>query len=100
MNHNTFSELLHNFRIRAGLSQKKLAEKAKIDNSLVSRIERGERNATRPLLNSFSKILNLSQEEEDLFFISGGFISPRMQNLANNGILRLVEDIERLVEEL
>lgn len=98
-NSDSFGELLHNFRIRSGLSQRELAEKAKIDNSLISRIERGERNVTRPLLQLFSKILNLSQEEEDLFFISGGFISPRMQNLASNGISKLINDIERILEE-
>ena len=95
MNENNFGDMLRMFRERVGLSQRALAEKAGIDTSHISRIEHGERNATRSILLELAKILGLSQEEEDLWLIKAGFISPRMQTLASNGISKLIDDISQ-----
>ncbi|MEW6405712.1 MAG: helix-turn-helix transcriptional regulator [Chloroflexota bacterium] len=95
MNGNNFGEMLRKFRERVGLSQKALAAAAEIDTSYISRIERGERNATRPIALRLAEILGLSQKEMDLWLIEAGFISPRMQSLANDGITRLIEDITK-----
>lgn len=95
MNENHFGDMLRMFRERVGLSQRALAEKAGIDTSYISRIERGERNATRSIALQLAEILKLSIEEADLWLISAGFISPRMQNLASNGISKLMDDISQ-----
>lgn len=88
----SFGELLKEFRIRSKLSQRVLARKAGIDTSYVSRLERGEREvASRSLALKIAQILNLSFEETDLWLISAGYISPRMQQLANHGISRLLD---------
>ena len=88
----SFGKLLRDFRIRAKFSQRVLAQQAKIDTSYVSRLERGEREvASRSLALKISEILNLSLEETDLWLISAGYISPRLQELANNGISNLLD---------
>ena len=93
----SFGDLLKDFRIRAKLSQRVLARKAQIDTSYVSRLERGEREvASRSLALKIAEILNLSLEEIDLWLISAGYISPRMQQLANNGISRLLDSFNNM----
>jgi transcriptional regulator with XRE-family HTH domain len=98
----SFGDMLREFRNRVGLSQRALAEKANIDTSYISRIESGQRDfPSRPVALQLAEILQLSQEETDLWLISAGYISPRMQNLANAGIAQLMENISRLgLEEL
>lgn len=95
-----FGELLRYFRIRADLSQRVLAQKAEIDTSYVSRLERGEREvASRSLAIKIAEILNLSLDEIDLWLISAGYISPRMQQIANTGISRLLDSLNTSIEE-
>jgi transcriptional regulator with XRE-family HTH domain len=96
----SFGNMLREFRSRVGLSQRALAEKADIDTSYISRIESGERKITsRSVALQLAKILQLSQEETDLWLISAGYISPRMQSLASAGISQLMENITRLGPE-
>lgn len=90
----SFGELLRDFRTRANLSQRVLAQLVGISASHLSRLERGEREvASRSLALQIAKILDLSPEETDLWLISAGYISPRMQQLANAGISRLVDSL-------
>lgn len=59
-----FGDLLREFRIRAGLSQSDLAEKAKISPAAVSALERGIRRAPyQSTLSLLAKALSLSSEE-------------------------------------
>lgn len=88
-----FGDMLRIFRMRIGLTQNTLAEMTGIDTSYISRIERGERKTTRSIAIQLAGILQLSQEELDLWLISAGFISPRMQELRSAEISRLIEDI-------
>ncbi len=99
----SFGDLLKEFRIRAKISQRVLAKKAEIDTSYVSRLERGERDVTsRALALRIAEILHLSLEEIDLWLISAGYISPRMQQLANNGISKLLDSFNNtnIVDDL
>ncbi len=60
----TFGELLREYRIRAGLSQSDLAEKARISPAAVSALERGIRQAPyQSTLSLLAKALNLDPEE-------------------------------------
>src|SRR5215469_1816588 len=59
-----FGELLREYRIRAGLSQSDLAEKARISPAAVSALERGIRKAPyQSTLSLLAQALNLSPEE-------------------------------------
>jgi len=98
----SFGKLLKDFRTRSGLSQRVLAHRAEIDTSYISRLERGEREvASRSLALKIAEILGLSPQETDLWLISAGYISPRMQQLAGNGISRLLDSLNiELTENL
>jgi len=96
----SFGNLLRDFRIRANLSQRILAQKTDIDTSYISRLESGEREvASRSLALKIAEILKLSQEETDLWLISAGYISPRMQQLASSGISKLIDSFSVDVTE-
>jgi transcriptional regulator with XRE-family HTH domain len=91
----SFGKLLRDFRLQAGLSQRALAQAAKVDTSYISRLESGEREIpSRSLALVLAEILRLSQQESDLWLISAGFISPRMQDLASSGISKLMEHFD------
>ena len=92
-----FGDLLKRFRLRANLSQSALADRAGVDKSYVSKIENGDRKSpSRSLVIQLATILDLSTEEADLWLISAGYISPRMQRLAADGLSRLHEEISLL----
>ena len=94
-----FGKLLKNFRERAELSQSALAQAAGIDRSYICRLENGEREVTsRSLALNLADILDLSLPEVDLWLISAGYISPRMQELAAGGVSKLLDEINVLSE--
>ena len=97
----SFGTLLKDFRNRIGLSQRTLSQEADIDTSYISRLERGEREVTsRALALRLAEILNLSSEETDLWLISAGYISPRMQAVANQGLSRLMDELSTYSDEM
>lgn len=90
----SFGEMLKRFRERSMLSQRQLAAQVGIDTSYISRLENGEREITsRGLAIKIAETLHLTDEEADLWLISAGYISPRLQYLASEGISRLMESI-------
>lgn len=97
MDETDFGIMLREFRNRSGLTQQALAERANIDTSYISRVEKGERKVTsRTVALQLADILQLSAEETDLWLISAGYVSPRLQRMASRGISQLIEDINRL----
>jgi transcriptional regulator with XRE-family HTH domain len=55
----SLGKLVKTLRKEAGLTQESLAARADIDNSLISRIERGERNPTWATLSRLSQGLGV-----------------------------------------
>jgi transcriptional regulator with XRE-family HTH domain len=95
----SFGERLRAYRERAALSQSALAQAAGIDKSYVSRLENGQREvASRSLAIRLAAILHLSPSEVDLWLISAGYVSPRVQQLATRRASRLLEAIDVLSE--
>jgi len=89
-----FGEFLQVFRVRAGLSQRALAALAEIDTSYVSRLERGEREVTsRELALKLAEIFRLSADETDVWLLSAGYASPRLQRLEEGRISKLMDEI-------
>ena len=94
-----FGQLLKSFRQRSGLSQSALAHAANINKSYICKLETGEREVTsRSLALSLTEILDLSPSEVDLWLISAGYVSPRMQTHAARDVSRLLEEINDLTE--
>lgn len=67
-----FSDLLREFRERAGLSQSRLARLARIDHSYVSRLEGGRRAPERAVVLRLAEALGLDPTERDRLLVAAG----------------------------
>ena len=67
---------LRRFRVEKGLSQEALAFAANIDRTYVSGIERGVRNPTLDILDSFAAALAVTA---DVLIKHPSFIEPKLQ---------------------
>ena len=67
----TFGEQLRLFRLRAGLSQTALAERANLSPAAVTALERGARGSPYPqTLGALAEALRLSAEERGLLAVA------------------------------
>lgn len=71
--HQPFPSVLRRYRHRAGLSQSKLAERADLDHSYVSRLECGARTPSRAVVERLADVLGLSPHERDELLTAAGF---------------------------
>lgn len=72
---NSFGEYLRNRREELGLPLRKVAAELDIDTSILSKIERNERSATKDMLQTFSKALDLPEKEIQIEFIQSTILS-------------------------
>lgn len=66
---NSFGEFLRYNREQLGLPLRKVADELDIDTSILSKIKRGERAATKEMLATFSKTLEIPQRTIEVEFI-------------------------------
>jgi len=66
---NSFGEYLRSRREQLGLPLRKVAAELDIDTSILSKIERNEREATKEMLPIFSKVLERDLKEVEVKFI-------------------------------
>ena len=72
---NSFGEYLRNRREKLGLSLRKVAAELYIDTSNLSKIERSERVATKEMLPTLAKNLEIQQREIQIEFIQSTVLS-------------------------
>jgi len=72
---NLFGEYLRNRREQLGLPLRKVAAELDIDTSILSKIERNERVATKEMLPVFSKTLDIPIKEIQIEFIQSTVLS-------------------------
>jgi transcriptional regulator with XRE-family HTH domain len=72
---NTFGEYLRNRREQLGLPLRKIAAELDIDTSVLSKIERSERTATKEMLPTLAKSLEIKEKEIEIEFIKGFVLS-------------------------
>lgn len=72
---NSFGEYLRNKREKLGLPLRKVAAELDIDTSILSKIERNERLATKEMLPVLSKSLEIPIKEIQIEFIQSTIIS-------------------------
>lgn len=72
---NSFGEYLRNRREQLGLPLRKVAAKLDIDTSILSKIERSERVATKEMLPTLAKILEIQDKEIQIEFIQSTVLS-------------------------
>lgn len=66
---NSFGSFLRNRREELGLPLRKVAAELDIDTSILSKIERNERSATKEMLPILSSALNLTEKDVQVEFI-------------------------------
>lgn len=72
---NSFGEYLRGKREQLGLPLRKVAAELDIDTSILSKIERGERTATKEMLPVLANTLNIQQREIEIEFIKAIILS-------------------------
>lgn len=72
---NTFGEYLRNRREQLGLPLRKVAAELDIDTSILSKIERAERTATKEMLPILAKTLEVQEKEIEIEYIKGFILS-------------------------
>lgn len=60
---NQFGEKIKKLREQKGLLQRQVANQLEMDTPMLSKIERGERNAKRQQVSILSKIFNVPEDE-------------------------------------
>lgn len=66
---NSFGEYLRNRREQLGLPLRKVAAELDIDTSILSKIERNERVATKEMLPTLARTLEVKEKELQIEFI-------------------------------
>lgn len=72
---NSFGEYLRNRREQLGLPLRKVAAELDIDTSILSKIERSERVATKEMLPTLAKTLEIQDREMQIEFIQATILS-------------------------
>ena len=72
---NSFGEYLRNKREQLGLPLRKVAAELDIDTSILSKIERSERVATKEMLPTLAKTLEVQDKEIQIEFIQSTVLS-------------------------
>ncbi|EFK55694.1 helix-turn-helix transcriptional regulator [Sphingobacterium spiritivorum] len=72
---NSFGEYLRNKREKLGLPLRKVAAELDIDTSILSKIERSERVATKEMLPTLAKTLEVHEKEIQIEFIQSTVFS-------------------------
>jgi transcriptional regulator with XRE-family HTH domain len=72
---NSFGKYLRNRREQLGLPLRKVAAELDIDTSILSKIERSERVATKEMLPTLAKTLEVKEREMQIEFIQSTVLS-------------------------
>lgn len=72
---NLFGEYLRNRREQLGLPLRKVAAELDIDTSILSKIERNERVATKEMLPTLAKTLEVQEKDIQIEFIQSTILS-------------------------
>jgi transcriptional regulator with XRE-family HTH domain len=72
----SFGAVLRAYRAKEGLSQYGLAARVDVDPSMVHRLEHGQRNASRTMIERFVERLALKRREANVWRLAAGF-APR-----------------------
>lgn len=75
----SFEEYLQNIREQLGLPFRKVAAELDIDTSILSKIERSERVATKEMLPTLAKTLQVQEKEIEIEFIKAFILSDLIE---------------------
>lgn len=91
-NYTTFGEHIRVLRDNAGLTLKEVSQSIGIDISLLAKIERNERQPTRPLIKNISNYFNVDEKELLYEFLSDQIAYKILDEAADLNILKVAEE--------
>ena len=71
-----FATLMTSYRERAGMSRAMFSERVEIDRSYLGRLEVGEREPSRSLVERLIDRMELSEDEANALRTTAGFVAP------------------------
>lgn len=91
----TFGDRLTAYRRRADLSQSRLAERADLDTSYISRLATGSRVPSRETVEALATALGLTDAERDDLRQAAGFVPSDPAGLLSCGLLARLDAAHR-----
>jgi transcriptional regulator with XRE-family HTH domain len=92
-NPSSFANTLKRFRKQEKLTQYRLAKLARLDHSIVSRFESGDREPSRTSIHQLAKALRLGDLDTDRLLFAAGF-APEKSPIAN-AVKLMLESLTR-----
>ena len=83
-----FADLIHRHRTARRWSLERAGERAGLDHSLISRMERDQRNPTRASVAALAAAYALNAWERDELYLAAGFIPPDVDTTRLGHLLR------------
>jgi len=87
----SFGEHLRQLRESSGLTQKEVADRLSIDNSLLAKIERNERPPTKKFITNVALFFNVDEKELHNEYLSDQIAYRIIGENADLNILRVAE---------
>lgn len=91
-----FGQALRTYRLRAGLSQKRLAHFARLECSYVSRLESGTRHPSHPVVGWLADALDLTPVDRAELEVAAGFWPAVLAATSAREVVDLVQAKEGL----
>jgi len=92
---NSFGEYLRNRREELGLPLRKVAAELDIDTSILSKIERNERSASKEMLYTLAISLELEEKDVEIEFIKSTILSELGDLIfLKNGLEKTLESLK------
>lgn len=89
-----FGATLRRLREDRGFSQSRLAERARLDHSYVSRMEAGDRKPSRGTVNDLAAALACTEAEQDVLLMAAGFTNGQRPRVTDPNLLLLDEALQ------
>jgi len=90
--HTSFGELLRSLREETGQTLKTVAEKLKMDTSLLAKIERNERQPTKQIIGQVAEYFQVDKKELQSEFLSDQIAYKILDEEADIEILKVAEE--------
>ena len=87
----TFGETIKDIRKNEELTLKEVANKLKIDTSLLSKIEKNQRRPSKQFIKDFSDIFHLSERELTISFLSDSIVYSIQEEEVAQEALKVAE---------
>jgi transcriptional regulator with XRE-family HTH domain len=90
-NQKTFGQTIRNYREAKGLLLRQLAAALEVDTAFISKMERGEKQATRNHVERLAIVLKVAYEELLIIWLSDKLLNTIEQEPTAYNVLKLTE---------